>query len=142
MIKIQRPQSLKNKKRVGRGEASGRGKTAGRGHKGQRAHGKVPKLFEGGQTPLIRRLPKAKGFKSVARKTIYILNLDDINRLYRDGETVSLETLAQKKKIKISGQSFLKILGRGKLERKVNFVPEVLMSSSAKQQVMLDQKVR
>lgn len=129
---LQPPKNLKNNKRRGRGRASGSGKTAGRGHKGQRAHGHVPIAFEGGQTPLIRRLPKARGFKAVTNKTVYVLNLDDINRLYRDGETVSLKTFVQKKKIKISGRSFLKILGRGKLERKVNFDPEILMSGSVR----------
>ncbi len=137
-LPVEKPAGLKEKKRVGRGKGSGRGKTAGRGHKGQKAHGKVPRFFEGGQTPLIRRLPKRKGFKSQPRKTVYILNLDEINRLYQDGETVSLETYATKKKLSqadLRGRVFLKILGRGKLQRKVKFAPEVLMSENVRQKI-------
>ena len=61
------PGARKKRTRVGRGEAAGKGKTAGRGTKGTRARGKVKTFFEGGQMPLVRRVPKLKGFKPPRR---------------------------------------------------------------------------
>lgn len=74
---------FKKKKRVGRGSGSGLGKTAGRGHKGQKARSGYSKkiLFEGGQTPLHKRLPKF-GFKNVSKKNIYkSINSKDVNNI-------------------------------------------------------------
>jgi large subunit ribosomal protein L15 len=67
-------------KRVGRGEGSGRGKTAGRGTKGTRARGSVKAFFEGGQMPLVRRVPKLKGFKPPVRKSYGAVNVADLGR--------------------------------------------------------------
>ena len=71
----------KNRKRVGRGMSSGHGKTSGRGHDGQnsRSGGGVGPVFEGGQLPLFRRIPK-RGFNNINRKEYAIVNLDDLNR--------------------------------------------------------------
>src|SRR3989339_910241 len=94
--------STKNKKRVGRGTSSGWGKTCGRGHKGQksRSGGTKGVRFEGGQTPLYRRLPK-RGFKNYPFKKVYsVLNVSDLNKY--EGEI-------DKTTLKISG--LLKILG-------------------------------
>ncbi len=73
------PGAQKKRKRVGRGIGSGLGKTAGRGHKGQRnrSGGGVPAWFEGGQTPLYRRLPK-RGFTNIFQKDVEIINLGDL----------------------------------------------------------------
>ena len=75
--------------RVGRGQGTGNGKTAGRGHKGQKARsgGGVRLGFEGGQTPLFRRIPK-RGFTNINRKEYAIVNLSDLNR-FEDGVTVT-----------------------------------------------------
>ncbi|HEU4481397.1 MAG TPA: 50S ribosomal protein L15 [Actinomycetota bacterium] len=70
--------STKRRKRVGRGEGSGRGKTAGRGTKGTRARGEVHLFFEGGQMPLIRRVPKLKGFTPPRRKHYGAVNLSEV----------------------------------------------------------------
>lgn len=106
------------RKRVGRGQGSGNGKTAGRGQKGQKARsgGGVRLGFEGGQQPLFRRLPK-RGFNNVNRKEYAIVNVQTLNR-FEDGTTVTpallLETGVIKKEL-----SGVKILGEGKLERKL-----------------------
>ena len=72
------PGSTKGRKRVGRGIAGKGGKTAGRGHKGQKARDTVPAYFEGGQMPLIRRVPKLKGFNNPFRVEYQAINLDTI----------------------------------------------------------------
>ena len=73
--------SNKKKQRVGRGDGSGRGKTAGRGTKGTKARGEVPLGFEGGQMPLIRRVPKLKGFTPPRRKHFGAVNVGELEAL-------------------------------------------------------------
>lgn len=106
----------KRRRRVGRGIGSGRGKTSGRGHKGQKARaggGKGPH-FEGGQMPLVRRVPK-RGFANVF-KTVYAeVNLSDLNG-FADGSVVTPEVLREKRLVRGSCDG-VKILGRGTLER-------------------------
>ena len=106
-------------KRLGRGQASGQGKTAGKGHKGQNARsgGGVAIGFEGGQTPIYKILPK-RGFTNMNRLEYAIVNLSDLNR-FEDGTTVTYDLLKQAGIIKkpLDG---LKVLGNGKLEKKVN----------------------
>ncbi|MBR2588021.1 MAG: 50S ribosomal protein L15 [Bacilli bacterium] len=114
------PGAIKAKKRVGRGPGSGTGKTAGRGENGQnsRSGGGVRIGFEGGQTPLFRRLPK-RGFTNARFKKVYaVINLDDLNR-FEDGADVSPEILKDMGLIK-NMQDGLKVLGNGKLEKKLN----------------------
>ncbi len=104
------------RKRVGRGHGSGLGGTAGKGHKGQkaRAGGRVRRGFEGGQTPLVRRLPKF-GFTNAAFKTSYdILNLSDLTKY---GAEVSPEVLYKKGIMKKN--SLLKVLAKGTIEKAV-----------------------
>ena len=87
--------SKKGRRRVGRGHGSGWGKTAGKGHNGQkqRAGASIPASFEGGQMPLIRRIPK-RGFSNVPfKKELIVLNIKDVMDKFNDGEEVSLETL-------------------------------------------------
>jgi large subunit ribosomal protein L15 len=78
---IERPQNIKNKKRLGKGEGSGFGKQAGKGHKGQksRSGGNIPAWFEGGQMPLQRRVPK-RGFTNIFRKEFRIVNLKALQK--------------------------------------------------------------
>ena len=104
-----------SKKRVGRGTGSGNGKTAGRGHKGQNARsgGGVRPGFEGGQTPLFKRLPK-RGFTNVNRKEYAIVNIADLNQ-FEANTVVTLEKLQEKNLVK-KVYDGVKILGNGKLE--------------------------
>jgi large subunit ribosomal protein L15 len=111
-----RPGSRHRVKRLGIGESSGHGKTSGKGHKGQKARsgGSIRLGFEGGQMPLIRRLPK-RGFNNAAfKKTYALINLDDLNE-FKAGTVVNEEMLREGKHIrgKVAG---LKILGRGELK--------------------------
>ena len=111
--------SKKTRKRVGRGGGSGLGKTAGRGQDGQNSRngGGVRPGFEGGQTPLFRRIPK-RGFSNARFKTVYaIVNLSDLNN-FEEGSVVSLELLKEMGLVKkeLSG---LKVLGNGELTKKI-----------------------
>lgn len=110
--------SRQERNRVGRGQGSGNGKTAGRGSKGQkqRSGGGVRLGFEGGQTPLFRRIPK-RGFNNINRKDYAVVNLETLNR-FEDGTTVTPSLLVESGIVKkeLSG---IKILGEGKLERKL-----------------------
>lgn len=102
------------KKIVGRGTSSGNGKTAGCGHKGQnsRSGGGVRPAFEGGQTPLFKRLPK-RGFTNVNRKDYAIVNVEDLN-VFEANSTVTIETL-QKEGLVKKAYDGLKVLGNGEL---------------------------
>ncbi|MFA5466352.1 MAG: 50S ribosomal protein L15 [Candidatus Izemoplasmatales bacterium] len=106
------------KKRVGRGTSSGTGKTAGRGQKGQnsRSGGGVRLGFEGGQTPLFKRLPK-RGFTNFFKKEMAIVNVDKLNR-YKKGTVVTPELLLEDKVIR-ELKGGLKVLGNGKLETSI-----------------------
>ena len=108
----------KSRKRIGRGHGTGQGKTAGRGHKGQNARsgGGVRPGFEGGQLPIFKRLPK-RGFTNINHKEYAIVNLDTLNR-FEDGAEVNAETLLAAGIIK-KLYSGVKVLGNGKLERKL-----------------------
>jgi ribosomal protein L15, bacterial/organelle len=108
----------KAKKRVGRGPASGTGKTSGRGHKGQnsRSGGGVRPGFEGGQTPLFRRIPK-RGFTNIFRKEFAIVNIDALN-VFEDGTTVTPELLVEKRIVR-KVQDGVKVLGNGELTKKL-----------------------
>ncbi len=107
---------VKKGRRLGRGVGSGRGKTSGKGHKGQNSRsGKgVSPLFEGGQMPIHRRLPK-KGFNNFNTRKFVIVNLRDLN-VFSDGETVNAETLKSRKLVKKNLP--IKLLGDGELKVK------------------------
>lgn len=85
--------STTRKRRVGRGIGSGKGKTCTRGTKGQKARRQIHPNFEGGQTPIQRRLPVKKGFRNVNHKEFAIVNLDDLERLFEAGDEVTPEKL-------------------------------------------------
>ncbi len=105
-----------SRKRVGRGTGSGHGKTACRGHKGQNARsgGGVRPGFEGGQTPLFKRLPK-RGFTNVNHKEYAIVNVEDLN-VFENDTVVTIENLQEKGLIK-KVYNGVKVLGNGKLEK-------------------------
>lgn len=110
--------SRKDGFRLGRGHGSGNGKTSGKGNKGQKARsGGMGKLgFEGGQTPLARRLPK-RGFTNFTRKEYAIVNLDQLNR-FADGTEVTIEILKNTGIVK-DLKCGVKVLGDGELEKKL-----------------------
>lgn len=106
------------RKRVGRGNASGHGNQSGRGTKGQKARSGVRMVpgFEGGQTPLWKRLPK-RGFHNLNRKSYAWINLDLLERAFEAGAEVTPQTLRERGLLK--GQQEVKILGRGELTKKL-----------------------
>ena len=139
MTSLNTTSKVKAKKtRVGRGIGSGKGKTSGRGVKGQKSRSGVAiKSFEGGQMPLFRRLPK-RGFNSINKNRIAILNLNKIQELIdkkilSEADIINLETL---KKLKIIKNSYnkVKILGSGEPKSKIN-VSVDFMSNSAKEKL-------
>ena len=118
-------------KRLGRGQGSGQGKTSGKGHKGQNARsgGGVAIGFEGGQTPLYKRIPM-RGFTNMNRKEYAIVNVEALN-CFDDGATVDYALLKEKGlvKKKLDG---LKILGNGKLEKKLTIRANKFTKSAQK----------
>jgi len=108
----------KQRKRVGRGDSSGHGKTAGRGTKGQksRSGGNIPPYFEGGQLPLVRRLPRKRGFVNIFKTRFATVNLDRLNERFDEGDEVTPTTLTEAGLIK-SPDELVKVLGRGNLEK-------------------------
>lgn len=107
-----------SRKRVGRGTGSGHGKTACKGHKGQNARsgGGVRPGFEGGQTPLFKRLPK-RGFTNVNHKEYAIVNVEDLN-VFENETVVTIEKLQEKGLVK-KVYNGVKVLGNGKLEKQL-----------------------
>ena len=106
-------------KRVGRGPGSGMGKTSTRGQKGQKSRSgvSIKPWFEGGQTPLYRRVPK-RGFNNARFRTEYaVINLSDLNR-FNDGDVVTPALLREKGIVK-DQKAGIKVLANGKLEKKI-----------------------
>jgi len=128
------PGSTKQRKRVGRGHGSGLGKTSGRGHNGQksRAGGAKGAGFEGGQTPLARRLPKMPGFRNINRVEYAPVNVDRLEANFADGDVVDSDALAAKGIIK-KGTVLVKVLGNGNLTKSLTVkVDKVSASASEK----------
>lgn len=117
MSDVKRNPGMRPKRRVGRGESSGHGKTSRRGHKGQNARsgGGVAPWFEGGQMPMIRRLPKRKGFKPVNKVRFQPVNLSSLDRHFRSA-AVTPEALFEKGLIH-DAEGPVKVLGDGKLSK-------------------------
>jgi large subunit ribosomal protein L15 len=114
------PGSVKKKKRVGHGIAAGQGKTAGRGTKGQgarRGGGKGP-YFEGGQLPLVRRLPFKRGFTNVFRIEYQEVNLDSLQERFQSGDVVTPAALVEKGLLR-DADTPVAILARGELSHKL-----------------------
>ena len=129
-----RPGSKKRRKRLGSGESSGKGKTSGKGHKGQKARsgGSIRLGFEGGQMPLIRRLPK-RGFNNAAFKLrIAVVNLDDLND-FADGATVD-EAALRKEGLVRGTVDGVKILARGEITKKLT-ISGARFSEAAKRKI-------
>lgn len=114
------PGATRTRRRVGRGPGSGAGKTAGKGHKGQKSRSGYSRRFgfEGGQMPLVRRLPK-RGFTNNFRIEFQVVNLRDLERVFGDGDVVSPESLVDKGLAR-KGAKPVKILGSGELTKKLS----------------------
>ena len=110
-----------SRRRIGRGIGSGLGKTAGKGHKGQKARtvGSIRRGFEGGQTPLYRRIPK-RGFKNHFATEYAIINLSDLER-FDNGTVVNAELLLSEGIIRKELDG-VKVLGNGTLTKKLTVV--------------------
>jgi large subunit ribosomal protein L15 len=119
------------RRRVGRGIGGKGGKTAGRGSKGQGARGSVKPGFEGGQTPLHRRTPKAKGFRNPFRVEYVVVNLETLEGF--DAGTV-VDPAALRAKGLVSKQGLVKVLGRGQLTKGLT-VKANAFSASAKRAI-------
>ena len=129
-----RPGSKHRVKRLGSGESSGHGKTSGKGHKGQKARsgGSLRLGFEGGQMPLIRRLPK-RGFNNAAfHKTYAIVNLSDLST-FKEGTVVNEQLLRDSNLIRGQGAG-LKILGGGELKHGLTVETDKI-SASAREKI-------
>lgn len=127
------PGSVTEGKRKGRGAGTGNGKTAGRGHKGQKARsgGSVRAGFEGGQMPLVRRLPK-RGFNNIFAKPYTAVNLSALNA-FEDGETVDGAALLSRGLVS-KLENGIKVLGNGELKKKIT-VQAAAFSESAKAKI-------
>ncbi|ACJ75679.1 50S ribosomal protein L15 [Thermosipho africanus H17ap60334] len=124
------PGSMRKRIRVGRGIGSGKGKTSGKGHKGQKARGtgKVHPWFEGGQTPIHRRLPKF-GFKNFTKKVYTVVNVEDLERKFNSGDEVTPEKLLEVGLIKKINDG-VKILGNGEITKPLTVVAHAFSSSA------------
>ena len=126
----------KSKMRVGRGIGSGKGKTSGRGVKGQKSRSGVAiKSFEGGQMPLYRRLPK-RGFNSIIKKNIAILNLQKIQthidkKQIKTSDVINSDLLKKLGLINKNSKK-LKILGTGEIKDKINIEADLVSKSAIK----------
>lgn len=109
--------TTRERKRIGRGTGTGQGKTAGKGHKGQKARNKVRPGFEGGQTPLHRRLPQFKGFTSRFKKVYAVVNVGDLDR-FEAGTVVEPELLKELGMVK-KLEDGLKVLADGELMKAI-----------------------
>ena len=127
------PGSVRDAKRIGRGHGSGQGKTAGKGHKGQKArsgHGMRPG-FEGGQTPLQRRIPK-RGFNNIFAAKAAVINVGAL-KAFEDGAVVDAAALKAAGIVK-NIENGVKILGNGTVDKKLT-VKVTAISASAKEKI-------
>ena len=129
---LEKTPEFKARKRVGRGPGSGMGKTSTRGEKGQKSRSgvSIPAWFQGGQSPLYRRIPK-RGFNNKRFEIKFaVINVSDLNR-FNDGDVITPELLKEKGIIKkqLNG---VKVLGNGELEKKVTVKAQLLLRSKVR----------
>ena len=124
--------SKNNRKRVGRGDGSGNGTYSGRGSKGQKQRGSVPFLFEGGQLPLIKRLPHMRGFTNIFRVESTPVNIEILEQ-FKVGSDVTVEKLVSIGAVR-KKNARVKILGNGQLTKKLNVIAHGF-SKHAKQKI-------
>ncbi len=109
--------SRRDRIRVGRGEGGRRGKTAGRGTKGLLARNSLRPGFEGGQMPLVRRLPKLPGFTNVNKEVFAVINVGVLDREFSAGSSVTPEELRSKGLVKHRGR--VKVLAEGEIDKAI-----------------------
>lgn len=128
------PGSKRKRKRVGRGISAGQGKTAGRGTKGQRSrNGRgIKPYFEGGQLPLVRRLPHTRGFTNIFRVEYDVVNLDTLEAKFEAGAQVTPESMAERGLV--HRPEHVKVLGGGELSKALT-VKAHAFSASAKEKI-------
>ncbi len=126
------PGSKKSKIRVGRGEGGRRGKTAGRGTKGLKARSKLRPGFEGGQMPLVRRLPKLPGFTNPNKEVYAVINVGALGEAFTAGSAVGPNELHARGLVKHRGR--IKVLGNGELAHALT-VKAHAFSDSAKEKI-------
>jgi large subunit ribosomal protein L15 len=122
--------STKKKRRIARGIGSGMGKTSTRGSKGQKARRQISPWFEGGQTPIHRRLPVKKGFRNINHKEHAIINVQALERHFNAGDDVTPETLIAKGLIH-GMMDGVKVLGHGDLTKKLKVSAHVFSKSAS-----------
>jgi large subunit ribosomal protein L15 len=122
------------RRRVGRGISAGQGKTAGRGTKGQRARtGRgIKAYFEGGQLPLVRRLPHTRGFTNIFRVEFQVVNLGTLNDKFNAGSEITPEALVERGLV--SKADHVKVLGTGELSKALKIKAHAF-SESAKEKI-------
>ncbi len=127
-------QKHKKTRRIGRGIGSGRGKTSGKGHKGQiaRAGWKALPIFQGGGSPLVRRVPK-RGFTNIFGPAVAAVNVGDLDELFQAGDAVTPDVLQEKGIVKRRFDQ-IKILGDGELTKKLS-ISAHKFSASAKEKI-------
>ena len=123
--------SVKNKKRIGRGQGSGRGGTSTKGHKGAQSRSgyKRKSGFEGGQMPLFRRVPKF-GFKNINRKEYRAINLETIQKLVDDKKLTAIDRDVLISNGLASKNDLIKILGQGELKAKLEITADAFSKSA------------
>ena len=134
LSQLKPPRGQKHKKqRVGQGMGTGRGKYSGRGAKGAKSVSGYSRMrgFEGGQMPLHRRLPK-RGFTNIFKREFAIVNTSDLERLFDDGATVDESAMREARLIKGRHEG-IKVLGDGKVSKKLNVVANKFSASARKQ---------
>ena len=124
------PGAKKSRKRIGRGPGSGTGKTAGKGHKGQKSRSGHSRRygFEGGQMPLVRRIPK-RGFCNIFRGEFQVVKLKDLERVLVVGDAVSVESLVEMGLVR-GGKRPVKVLGDGELTKKLTVKAQKFSASA------------
>ena len=137
-IALLKNKEKKNKIRRGRGNASGHGGESGRGHKGQKSRSGYSRRagFEGGQTPLYRRLPKSNGFNNKFKTIFDIVNLSKIEIYYNDGDVIDFKSLIENKLI--SGKYKVKLLGHGNLTKKITITVDKSSKSAVEKVKMMN----
>ena len=125
--------SKRPRRRVGRGDGSGTGTTAGKGNKGQNARGGPPHLFEGGQLPLIKRLPHMRGFTPRNRVEYVPVNLTKLESLFDEGTDITPELLLERRVVRRK-QDPIKVLGDGDFSKKLNVTAHAF-SKSAREKI-------
>lgn len=133
MLQLNKLEKLtKKRKRVGRGGK--RGRYAGRGKEGQKSRtgstSEIKAFFEGGQMPLVRRIPR-RGFNNPFKKIFKLVNLCDLDAKFSDGETVNKDSLCQKGLIKGNGAYLIKVLGNGTLTKRLSLDVNAVSQSAA-----------